>query len=500
MSSEIELKFTLAASDAARFKKLALLRGIKPQRERLISTYWDTLEFAVWHAGFGLRVRRAGRRQILSLKSAAVAHGGLHTRDEWERPLRPRSTIYAQIKNTIFRARVAEEVGKQLAPCFVTDFKRTMWLLSLEDGVAELTLDEGDICAGKRCEPTIEVEIELKSGSSSALFELAHTLLLEIPLRLESRSKAERGYRLAGLDLPVFHKALTPELDADSSLAAAAREVLAECLRHIDANSAGVLFERDAESLHQLRVAVRRTRAALNLFQDALPAEFSDPLTQQLRWLMQQVGPARDWDVFIAQTLAPVATQHGNDKSINALATAAKRKAGAARTRARRAVASRRYTEIVLALGAWLARPPARSLEIDARDSLSSCACELLQQRHRRLIKRGHKLATLSDDERHEVRIAAKKLRYAAEFFAVIFPGKRTRIYLQALEALQDVLGGLNDIAVVTQLSDDLVAGSPEDRTAALIVKKSLRSRKRILLEEMAAAWEILHRAKRFWV
>lgn len=501
MSRETELKFALAANDVARFKKLALLRGKKVQHERLVSIYWDTPGFAVWHAGFGLRVRRAGKRQILSLKSAAAAQGGLHARDEWEHPLRARSAIYAQINNTAFCARVPEESGKQLAPCFVTDFRRTTWQLTLKDGTADLTLDQGEICAGDRCEPTLEVEIELSAGASSALFELARALLLEVPLRLESRSKAERGYRLAGLDVPIFHKAVMPELDADCSPAAAAHKVLAECLRHMDANSAGVLFARDAESLHQLRVAVRRTRAALNLFQDALAAEFAEPLIEQLRWLMREVGPARDWDVLITNTLEPVAAQYRNDKRMIALETAARRRAAAARARARRAVASQRYTKLVLTLGAWLARAPGRDVETDCGDRLLAYARRLLLQRRRRLIKRGHEIATLSDSERHEVRIAAKKLRYAAEFFSVIYPQKRVRIYLQSLEALQDVLGDLNDVAVASRMIEDLVGAkpAPDKKQAALLVAKELWRRKRALRADMSTAWKALEDAQPFW-
>lgn len=500
MPRETELKFALAANDVARFKKLALLRGKKVQHERLVSIYWDTPGFAVWYAGFGLRVRHAGKRQILSLKSADAAQGGLHARDEWEHPLRARSAIYAQIKNTAFRARVPEASGKQLAPCFVTDFRRTTWQLTLNDGTVDLTLDQGGICAGERCEPTLEVEIELRAGASSALFELAGALLLEVPLRLESRSKAERGYCLAGLDVPVFHKAVMPAPDADGSPAAAARSVLAECLRHMDANSAGVLFARDAESLHQLRVAIRRTRAALNLFQDALAAEFAEPLIEELRWLMGEVGPARDWDVLIADTLEPVAAQYGNDNRMIAFVTAARRRAAAARARARRAVASQRYTRLVLTLGAWLAQSSGRDAETVRGERLAVYARRLLLQRRRRLIKRGHAIATLSDAERHELRIAAKKLRYAAEFFSGIYPQKRVRMYLKSLEALQDVLGDLNDVAVASRMIAALVGAkpAPDKKPAALLVAGELRRRKRALRADMRTAWKALEDAKPF--
>lgn len=502
MHSEIELKFSIAASDVARFKKLALLHDKKPRREKLVSTYWDTPDFAILRAGFGLRVRRIGKRRILSLKTAAEAQGGLHTRGEWERPLRPRSAIYTQIDNADFRARVPQSLAIQLGERFVTDVRRTTWDLPLNGGgSAEITLDEGNICAGKRCESLTEVEIELKTGSQVKLFVLAQTLLADIPLRPESRDKAARGYRLAGLEAPVFYKAATPQLDAKSSPATAAHKVLAECLRHIDVNSAGVLFDRDTEALHQMRVAVRRIRAALSLFSEILPTDFSEPVTENLRWLMQQVGPARDWDVFIAQTLEPIAIHYSDDDGIKTLRSSARRKAVVASRRTRSAIASRRYGELVLALGAWLAAPASRANAYKPDDNLLSYAAGLLQQRHRRLRKRAKKLEALSDKERHEVRIATKQLRYAAGFFGILYPGERTGAYLAGLEGLQDSLGTLNDIAVARDLIDELTGTTPSaaEQRAAVLARRWLTRRKRAVLKEMTTAWHTLRRAKHFW-
>jgi CHAD domain-containing protein len=90
-------------------------------------------------------------------------------------------------------------------------------------------------------------------------------------------------------------------------------------------------------------------------------------------------------------------------------------------------------------------------------------AARVLQKRHRQLRKRGKHIATLSPPERHAVRIAAKKLRYAAEFFLSLYPRKQTHEYIAALSGLQDVLGALNDAATTIALLQEIINGGEHD-------------------------------------
>lgn len=113
----------------------------------------------------------------------------------------------------------------------------------------------------------------------------------------------------------------------------------------------------------------------------------------------------------------------------------------------------------------------------------------MLAKRHGRLHKRGKKLASLDDAERHEVRIAAKKLRYAAEFFAPLFDEAGAQTYLSALEVLQDALA-LNDIAVTAGLVEN--PPGPD----AQPVLKTLKRKKRHEMRELGEVWDGYTRAQ----
>jgi CHAD domain-containing protein len=89
------------------------------------------------------------------------------------------------------------------------------------------------------------------------------------------------------------------------SLGSAFNVITANCLNHLLSNEPGMLEGRDIEYLHQMCVAVRRPRSTLNIFSPLFPAESPD-MTRELRWLIRQIGPARDWDVFLTETLRPI--------------------------------------------------------------------------------------------------------------------------------------------------------------------------------------------------
>src|SRR3546814_4235956 len=118
------------------------------------------------------------------------------------------------------------------------------------------------------------------------------------------------------------------------------------------------------------------------------------------------------------------------------------------------ALASPRYTRFLLRLGGWLEdrgwRPEATreaAREMALAQPLVALADALLAKRHRQALKRGRGFAKLPTAERHQLRIAVKKLRYTTEFFRGLYPPKRSKGYLAALRDLQESLGHLNDVA-----------------------------------------------------
>ena len=492
MATEIELKLTIDPAHVASLRRHPLLASLsqgKPRRQRLHSVYFDTPELDLLRAGVALRLRRVGGRWVQTVKGGGSVAGGLHQRDEWEWPVQGGELDLTLIAETSLAAIMTDELQARLRPLFVTQFWRTAWQLRMAQGAEiELALDQGEVQAGEGRMPISEVELELKAGEAASLFELALALQERVPLRVEDMSKAQRGYLLAsGATLPprtAQRVALAPQMP----VAQAFRDIAGECLAQLQGNVAGL--GQDPEYLHQARVAVRRLRSALSLFGAALPEAPADVM-KELSWLMSRLGPARDWDVFVTQTLPPIVEQFPDDRALARLQADATRLRDACGQVAREAVASQRHTRLVLTLGLWLAQQtehgPVR---------LADFAAEMLARQHKRLRRKGKHHATLSPTERHALRIAAKKLRYAAEFFAVLYPRKRARPYLAALAALQDVLGALNDARVTQRLLAELPASRAQ---AAGVVSGWMACAGRERLAGLDRSWRDFAAQKVFW-
>lgn len=244
---------------------------------------------------------------------------------------------------------------------------------------------------------------------------------------------------------------LSPRMNVEKTFQA----IMRNCLDQIEANETGVIKYHDVESLHQMRVGLRRLRSAFGMFHDVLSLPVA--LRQELDWLVAQLGPARDWDVLAGSTLPRITG------SIDALAPlvpvqlAAADKANALHAVAGAAVASERYQDLIGHLERWLDERGWRAMQLPAdrvrlKQRVAEFAKGILEKDQQRLLKRGRKLKDAHPEARHRVRIAAKKTRYAAEFFASLYPQKTVRPYVRALASLQDELGLMNDASVATGL------------------------------------------------
>ena len=272
---ETELKLTIAAKDIATLKAHPLLAGLPvPQELQQLDVYYDTPAHDLWQRGYALRVRCANGKYVQTMKDAGSAVGGLHVRGEWETDLangRPDPAALVRQADGPAHALLAPDIAGQLLPVFTITTTRTRWRLQPAPGCdVECVLDVGVVRCGKRHTAIAEVELELQRGAPAQLIALALAFTDTLALRIENISKADRGYALAGMQrLAVPVKASPVALRAKATLDDACQRILQACLEHMDANVAGVLAQ-DAESLHQMRVGLRRLRAALDLFQRQL--------------------------------------------------------------------------------------------------------------------------------------------------------------------------------------------------------------------------------------
>ena len=510
---EVELKLLVAPEQLARVERHPAIRALRRGGARklaLSTVYFDTPDFELAAAGIALRLRRDGRRWVQTLKAGGGAAAGLHERDELEWDLVGGELNLALLEDTRYAALFARRgIAGRLGPVFRTEFERRVRTLAFPDGtLAELALDRGAIRAGDREAPISEVELELKAGDASRLFALARAVARDIPLRLGHASKAERGYALASGRLAGPQKARPIALEAQLTAGAALRRVALACVAQMQANEDGFLAGGDTEYLHQLRVGLRRLRSCLGLVAIATGKEAVAPLAAQARWLGNALGPARDWDVFMTETLPPVASAFPTAPGLASFRARAARVRRTHLAAAREAVGSPRYADLLLWLGEAFARDdlaafgrPADAAALGPDTPVTEFAAHVLQRRDKAVRKRGKHVPEAPPEVRHQARIAAKKLRYAAEFFAALYPPRRVERFVAALEDLQDILGALNDAAVVGRLLDEVAAagGKPVPPHVDGLLRGWVAAHAAHELARLKRAWREFERARRYW-
>lgn len=460
---EVEIKLELDPADAARLAAHPLLRAA-PQEQDLVSVYFDTPSETLRKAGVFIRIRDLDGRRVQTIKTAKGS-GGLFDRLEWEREVKGRTPNFSGAGRTVLKPLLTPDLRASLRPVFETRIRRNIYRLAHDGSDIELAIDQGEIATATKRSAISEVELELKRGEARPLFSLARVLAETVPLKLGVKSKAERGYELLHDDGGKPEKAADLDIPPTLTAGEAFRVVAHNCLRQILANEAATRAGR-AESLHQMRIGLRRLRAALAVFRAAVSDEHTDRIKAELKWMTQELGPARDLDVFAADVLAPLRASDpaGGDMAAAQRNFDARRDAAYARAAA--ALGSSRFRNAILDLAEWIETGPWNRQDEDrkaSRDrSVAEYARKELARLRKRVKKKGIHLRQLDVAQRHRLRIRAKRLRYATEFFATTFPGETTAGQrsesLAALKDLQDLLGSLHDIAT----HHELIAGGAQ--------------------------------------
>lgn len=501
--AEIELKLALAPDGLDRLRRHPLLRHHcqgRPATKILTSTYYDTPDFALARAGVTVRVRVSGRHNIQTVKTANNRCAGLFARHEWESPVASRAIDLPQLRATGVPILVEGDAADRLVPVFRTTMHRTARILAGDGWRIELALDRGEVSDGHHSEPICEAELELKEGRSGHLFDLARQIAAIVPVRLASASKSDRGYALAAGTRPQPAKACPVAVAADMSVAEGFQSVARNCLGHLLANENALLDTGSGEAIHQMRVALRRLRSAIKVFRPIVAGGQLAQVSDEIRWLLAELGPARDSDVLITEIIDPVVDRYPDTPALADLRTRWMDRRDDCLDTARKAVTDRRFTHLLLALGAWveagdwLSGDPAHLSR-----PLGPFAASVLAKRYRRLRKAGgRRLDGLPPPELHRVRILGKQLRYAGEFFAPLYSRKASRAFLETLADLQDALGELNDIAVA---GPTLAAGhlNGDQAWAAGVVSGWHEARRPALMERAETAWKRVRKSQPFW-
>jgi len=515
VNEEIELKLRLDPDQANRFNRHALLRSLAQGRSRkrkLVTTYFDTPDLALKASGAALRVRADGTRRVQCLKVPRTnGHGGAQVHDEHESEVAGDRPEIERLNGSDLAALFADEAMRgTLAPVFTTEIERSILPVRMIESDIEVALDVGEVRAGDERQPICEAELELKSGSPVRLYELALALHESLPVRIERRTKAARGYGLVEHVRPAPSKAKASVLTRGMTVQQAFPVLARDCIEHMLANEAAVIDGGDPEGVHQMRVALRRLRALVPLFDYVIAPNVRDYLRTELRWLQRELGPARDLDVFVDETLAPLRQRLPDDASLAALEARAAAARAQAYDAARAAVQDSRFTTLILRLDVWLDNDAwANRAEAAAAldEPVVDFADRALDKAARRVRKLGRKHRTLGEDDLHKLRLRAKKLRYVAEFFASLYKPKPAKRAVARVRELQEALGSLNDAVVGRRLADTLVATprvqgggtrAQMDRAAGVLVGWFLGRIERDLTH-LPEAWAAYRKTKPFW-
>lgn len=501
MSIETELKLRIAPENIQQFMQHPLLAEavhVSPPQS-LYNTYFDTHDRMLFQQGIGLRVRKIGDQYVQSIKTSGSGLGGLHQRQEWEMEIADNTPNFSIFPAHLFPHGESYEYYEQkIQALFITDFVRETWDLFLEEGSQiEVVLDQGEIRTQTKKVPLCEIELELKSGLPDRLFQVALILQKNVPLIIENKSKAARGYALCHPQPVIAHKAkhfvgLLPEMTAEQAFI----KIVIYCLEHLQANEEVVHHGEDIEGIHQMRVALRRLRSVFNLYKILIPNKAHTKLRKEIKGITAILGGARDWDVFsVAIQNLPFDPKEDYEFIVSQVTVQ--------RTQAyqivREMLGDPRYSRMLLMLGKWIHRRSWR-LHLDSWGGLDmpvkNLTDQILNKHYHLVCQQGKCLQQLNAEERHELRISVKKMTYGVRFFAELYPEGLVRPFAQALSQVQEELGILNDARVALELLKQLEL---QDHPVQYFLKGWYAHQQKVHLSHLEQAWQHWRQQEVFW-
>ena len=442
---EFELKLEIPSDRLASVE--VTLREGKTVRQHLQARYFDTGDGRLARHGIVLRVRKEGR---LWVQTAKAPSGGLLARLEHNASLvKPAGAALpaadlARHAGTPVGERIGQALGlapgeafPDLVPLYETDVWRMSRSIELSGSVMEVALDLGRVFSGPYSEPLCELEVELKHGKPEHAVQLARDWCAGHGLWLSSISKSMKGQRLGGSRCGPAVSAIAADFDRKSDGRQVAAAVLRSCLAQVIGNASEVAGDCDGvETVHQLRVGIRRLRTALrelSTLAAGFDAAWEVPLVDAFRLLGRQRdsrhvmlsvqpqieaagGPALDMRSFSSAGMADLAT----------------------------ALRSPPFQDALLGLIGFVQRSHAAGDSLDPKAAKKAMHLRLKKLRAQ-VVKDGAKFTSLDENRQHRVRKRLKRLRYLAEFAMPLFAAGKVKKFVAGLKPVQDALGLYND-------------------------------------------------------
>ncbi|MFN4021365.1 MAG: CHAD domain-containing protein [Hydrogenophilus thermoluteolus] len=479
MATERELKLSLLPRDAGKLKNHPLLAAAPATTRQIETHYFDTGDHQLARAGVAVRLRRIEDHYSATVKTESADQSGFTERGEWvcaiPAPLAEAALaepaelsafppwlepLFERVAPRAIRD-LLHHTALQLRPILSTRFRRTTWPIALVGGEAEVAFDRGVITTGTQTVPLCELEIESPTAPFPSLLEFARTLAETVALWPEPRSKAARGFALLTGDAATAFKTKPPRWSAEMSIADAFFTAWWSCVAHGGANMTLYAQHHDPEALHQLRIALRRSRTLLAHFAPWLGAPLADALRAYIASVARPLGTRRDRDVLVdaiirpAHTACPVAQQE-----IACLAEVLHPPCHRAAALPYRAL-GQLWLDTSLRL---LAAKPS-SFSSDPLEPFVRTLWHRTRRRVRHRIDQWE--ADPTSERRHRVRIALKSWRYLLEWSRALLPKRayrremaRVKHALDLLGAAQDWEGAQHQLAPYLRRGDRLAVGA----------------------------------------
>ena len=447
--------------------------------EKISDTYYDAEDWRFYRAGYALRIRKAGTNVEATMKSLSPADGNVRRRREITEPLgddKP-ATLGGASGPVGGRARSLLG-GQDMRPMFGIRTSRQRFALLLEkpgdgaengssgDGafgdrvrIGEVLLDASEIPLGGGRESARIRRVEVEAGAGSAptpdLRGFVDEMQYALDLKPVPTSKFETGLYATGLSPRGETEAGPTEIGPTMTLGGVAFAVLRRQFAQMRSHEPGTRIGEDPEALHDMRVATRRMRAAMKVFEKALP-ERARWFREELRWVASVLGDVRDLDVQIGRLETWRDEADGESSEfLGKILDVIKKRRTEARGRMLEALDSARYERLETSFGEMLRRGPGAERELaqgnghsPEGEPVTSAAPGLISGHYRKWRKAAKSLEESSPPENfHDLRKKGKRLRYTLEFVSEVY-GKPVAGLVSPLKALQDDLGDHQDAVV----------------------------------------------------
>lgn len=335
--------------------------------------------------------------------------------------------------------------------------------------LAEVVDDTVAVSRGQRpVERFREIEVELGTAvpDGSALLRAAVARLIEAGC--VAQPPVPKLVRALGKKATRPPDVVVRPLAADSTVTDLVSHAIARSVTQLVRHDPGVRLGDDPEDVHQLRVATRRLRSDLRTFAGLLDRDRVRALRDELGWLATLAGAVRDTDVLTARLRANCRTLSDADgPAVAGLLRRLDAEAGTARAAMLGGMRTSRYLELLGSLVAVAVEPPLADRIGAADRALIRVAADVARRPWRRLAAAVSALDTApSDAALHEIRILAKRCRYAAEAVAPVVGRPATR-FADAIADLQTVLGDHQDTVVAEDWLRSAAAADPATGIAA---------------------------------